>query len=1131
MNLKKHPILIRHLLGMLPAWQAARESACLLMPRCIQTLTVCLLATSLSLAQDSGIQGAVTDETGAVIPGAEVTVTNLQTGIGQTVITSDVGFYSVPLLKEGQYKVQCSMPGFATQESQMRLEVGQVARMDFQLNVGEVTEVVEVFSVAPLLQTKTTDVGQVIDEKRIRELPLNGRNYLELAQLTAGVLPARQLGRGHRAGEEGSFLAMGVHVAQNNVLLDGADNSSRTSGGPLGFEAQAVKPPVDAVSEFKVITNNTSAEHGFRMGAKVLVSTKSGTNEYHGSLYEFHRNDDVLGANNFFANRAGAEKPKFIRNQFGGTFGGPIIEDRTFFFASYQGTRIRRGLSFTSTVPSQALREGDFSQEPIQRRNIFDPLTLTGSGKKAIRQQFPNNRIPADRMDPIAMKVMALYPLPNIAGRENKVDNYFFAPSDTNDTDQYDFRVDHNFNDFQRIFVRYSLRDQFKNQPGPLPFPAMGGTGQTVVLEGQNIGANYSVTFNPRTHNEFRFGWTWFPTLFDIPFKENFNKKLGIKGAPGDTFGDGLDHGLALFQPSGYAQVGPRGFWPNQNELKIFNMADNVLLERGSHSIKLGGEFRWTNVLRIPQRHRRGRFRFRGAYTAERPNVGKSRANTGNGLADMMLGWADFSLTSTSAGEEIIAPYYALYIQDDWRITPKLTLNLGLRWELFDGPFFPDPEDQVVSRFSFTGTWPDIEFQQWAAPKDGSDCACKRDLNNFGPRVGIAYRLADKTVIRTGGGIYYGEADYISSEVGRFQNGPPKRIEIRDNQSRETTTLFVQEGFKPLPQDPDPTVIPSPGTITATLIPEFLPTQYVAQWFFDVQHTLPSDTVLTVGYDGSASSHLSTSRNINAPLTPHATKRWQSRRRYKPLNRLILYGNILNSNYNAFTLKVEKRYSGGLTFLNSFTWAHNIDYGNERLNQNLGGRASQYDLGSERGSSGLDRRFGNTLAILYELPFGPDKTRLQSGPLKWILGGWQVGGILSLLAGMPVDHSINVDNQNNNGRARGDWVRDPNLPASQRSIDQWFDTEFVVASAPAVIGNAGRNLIEGPGRKNFDFIAMKNFAMPWEDHRLQFRFEAFNFTNTPHFGTPNTSVGRAAAGRINRAEVGRLIQFALKYVF
>ncbi|MGH9340923.1 MAG: carboxypeptidase regulatory-like domain-containing protein [Acidobacteriota bacterium] len=1081
-------------------------------------------------AQNSGIQGVVTDETGAIVPGVGITVTNLETGVARTAVTNDVGFYSVPLLKEGRYKIKAEMPGFTTQEVTIPLEVGQVLRRDFQLKIGEMTQVVEVSALGSLLQSKPMDVGQVMGERQIRELPLNGRNYLDLAKLAIGVLPARQLGRGHRAGPEGAFLAVGMHGAQNNVLLDGTDNSSRTSGGPLGFEYQAVKPSVDAVSEFKVITNNTSAEHGFRMGAKVIVSTKSGTNDFHGSLYEFHRND-VFSANNFFANRAGVDVPKYIRNQFGATFGGPIIGDKTFFFGSYQGTRIRQGQSFTSSVPSQEVREGNFANQPDSRRNIFDPLTLTGSGGGAIREQFPNNRIPAERINPIAQQLIALYPLPNIAGREHLPNNFFFTPTEANDADQYDFRVDHNFNDANRIFVRYSLRDQFIDRPGRLPFPAMGERGETVDLNGQNLATNYAATISPTMHNEFRFGWSWFPTLFDIPFTENLNAQFGIKGAPGDSFGDGLDHGYTLFRVSGFRALGPRGFWPNDNDLKVFNVADNVLWINGNHSIKFGGEYRQTEVFRLSSRHRRGRFIYNGVYTAEQPNKGSSRKNTGNGAADFLLGWANNTTFGMRSGEHIIAPYYGFFIQDDWKVTPKLTLNLGLRWELFDGPYYPNVEEQTVSKFTFTGEWPNVESVEFVFPEDDNDCGCDRDLNNFAPRLGIAYRLADKTVIRAGGGIYYGEADYISQESGRFVTGFPRTIEISTPQPRTETSLFLSQGFPAMPPTPSATTIPG-GGIRVTSIPKFLPTMYSGQWFLDVQHTLPWDMLLTVGYNGTSTSHMAESLNINEPLTPHPTIRAFDRRRYKGVRAFNLFGNILNANYNALAVKMQKRYSQGLTFLSSFTWAHNIDHGSEALNQGeASSRVSPYDLTLERASANLDRRLAYTLALMYELPFGPGRRWLQSGPASWILGGWQVGGILSLLSGSPLNHSVSGCDQNNGGRCRGDLLRDPNLPADQRTIDRWFDTEFAVAQTPGTIGNAGRNLIMGPGRSNLDFTAMKNFYMPWENHRLQLRFEAFNFTNTPHFGQPNTTVGSETVGVITEAEQGRLIQFALKYLF
>jgi hypothetical protein len=640
---------------------------------CLRLVFLAGMFACAAWAQTASIQGIVRDNSGAVFPGAAVRATNTATGINYDTTTNDAGFYIVPALNPGIYRVTASAEGFAPQERpEVRLEVGLTARVDFTLNVGSVAEVIEVSAAAQLLQTEQTDVGQVIDSKRILEMPLNGRNYLQLAQFTVGVLPSRALGKGTRQdgerGGEGGFRAMGVNVAQNNILLDGIDNSSRNSGGPLGFQSQAVKPPVDAVSEFKVVTNNMSAEYGYRAGAKVLVTTKSGTNQFHGSVYEFLRNDRLDGSN-FFANRVGAPKPTFRQNQFGGTFGGPIIRNRTFFFFSYQGTRIRLGQSFISSVPSLDALAGDFSQQPAVRRNIFDPLTLTGTGANARRTQFPGNVVPASRFDPVAKRIADLYPAPNIAGREHQPNNFFFSPSDSDDADQYDMRFDHNFSEKHRFYARYSIRDQFVNQNGILPYPVTGGTGQTVDLLGHNWAFNLASALKPNVFNELRVGYTYFPTTFNIPFTENLNREFGILGAFGDTLNDGKDNGFAIFAPSGFAEMGPRGFWPNFNDLKNFMLADSLSIVRGAHTIKFGAEVRRTEIFREAQRHRRGRFDFSSTYTAEFPNNATSRANTGNGLADMLLGWASGGQTGSPQGETTLIPYYGFFIQDDWKIT------------------------------------------------------------------------------------------------------------------------------------------------------------------------------------------------------------------------------------------------------------------------------------------------------------------------------------------------------------------------------------------------------------------------------------------------------------------------------
>jgi len=1083
-------------------------------------------------------QGVVTDSTGAVVPGAEVVITNMETGIKNTAITNQIGFYTMPLLNPGLYSVSCAVTGFAPSERRdLRLEVAQTMRVDFKLTLGTVTEVVTVSAAAALLQSEKSDVGQVIDGKRILEMPLNGRNYLQLAQFAVGVLPSRDQGKGTRQdgeqGGEGGFRAAGMHAAQNNIILDGNDNSSRNSGGPLGFQSQAVKPPVDAVGEFKVVTNNTAAEYGFRTGAKVIVSTKSGTNEIHGSVYEFLRND-ALDGTNFFANRSGDKKPTYRQNQYGLTVGGPIIKNKMFMFFSWQGTRIRLGRSYTSSVPSLDALNGDFSQEPTPNRDIYDPMTYDPN--TGARQQFEGNKIPASRIDPLAKKILALYPQPNIAGREHLRDNYFYSPVQTNDFDQYDFRWDYNVSSAHQWFIRYSIRNQNENQPGPLPYPAMGGTGQTIVLDGDSVATALSSTFGATKFNELRFGYTHFPTRFDIPFTENLNKQLGIKGAPGDSLNDGLDHGMTLFNIGGFTALGPRGFWPNTNNLDNILIADAFTWVKGKHILKVGAEFRRAETLRVPSRHRRGNFTFNGTYTAEKPNVSSSRASTGAGLADMLLGWANNAQWGVPNGENHFSPYWALFVQDDWKVTSRLTINFGMRWELFLPPTFDNPDQQTVARFltEINGRAPvegerdfvGADFLPYMVfPTNGEDCGCLVDKNNFAPRLGLAYRLWDKTVIRAGGGLFYGEADNTQSEAARFFTGAPRAIELTAPQSRTATSIYLSDGFPPIPAGSWPS-----GTNVDTTY-DFLPTFYAGQWFLDIQHELPFDTLLSIGYNGTSSSHLATALNINQPVEPDPVVRWQDRKRWNFFNAVNRHENMLNSNYNSLTIKAEKRFSKGLTFLSSFTWSHNIDIEPENLEQGSGSRLYTWNVGLDRGNSTLDRRKSYVMSLFYELPIGRGQRWLQSGPAAWILGNWQIGGILQILDGTWDPHTINQNTTNVGGANRGDLLRSPNLPTSERTIDRWFDTEAVVPGQPGELDNAGRNLIEGPGRKNMDFILARRILLPWKEHHMQFRFEAFNLTNTPHWGRPNRSFGTAAVGTITSADEPRRIQFGLKYIF
>jgi hypothetical protein len=1101
----------------------------------------------LAFPQSSGtIQGVVTDNSGAVIPGASVVVKNPDTGIEIKAVTNQVGFYTVPALNPGRYTVSCSSQGFAPKEYPgLRLEVQQTLRVDCSLRIGNVVETIEVSAAAQLLQSEKTEVGQVIDGKRIVEMPLNGRNYLQLARFTAGVLPSRQFGKGTRQdgeqGGEGGFLAVGMHAAQNNILLDGSDNSSRNSGGALGFQAQAVKPSIDSVGEFKVVTNNTSAEYGYRMGAKVVVSTKSGNNDLHGSLFEFVRNDK-FDATNFFANRSGAPKPTYRLNQFGGTLGGAIQKNRMFYFGSYQGTRIRLGQSFVSTVPSQAVIDGNFNNQPNPTREIYDPLTYNTTTRR--RLAFPTFTIPRSRFDPVSAAVMQIYPRPNIAGREHLPNNFFFSPSNTNDFDQYDGRWDYNISDKHRTFVRYSHRNEFKFENGPMPPPAVGGTGQTVDLPGHNVSWSLNSTISPTMFHEVRLGWTFFPTVFDIPIKENLQSRFGIKGAPGDTLKDGRDNGFALFVPGdGFNQLGPRAFWPNFNDLKNWQIGDSLTFVRGSHTIKVGGEWRRSRVPRDPSRFRRGQFNFNGDYTTELPFDAASRARTGNGMADMILGWAQNETWGFPNGETTVAPYLGAFFQDDWKITPRLTLNLGVRYELFFPPLYPNPNKQTVSRFLTDINGRALDPREFLAPNrggfgeadylklfvrptDGRDCGCIVDKNNIAPRAGVAYRLTNKIVLRAGGGIYYGEHDNVQSEAGRFFTGAPLANEFNAPQDRDFTVLFVKDGFAPA----KPEGFPRAG-LSVNTSRDFLPQPYAYQWFFDWQQELPADTLLTIGYQGTGTRQLFYNININQPLTPDPIIANNQRFRRPFFNSVDQANAGDNTSYNALVVKAEKRFSRGLTFLSSFTWSHNLDYSDENLQQGNGSTLFTYNRRFDRGNASLDRRLAFVGSLIYELPLGKGRALASSGPASWIFGGWQIGGILSLLAGTPDAHTINQNTTNVGGADRGDLVRNPNLPRGQRTIDRWFDTTAVRPGRPGEFDNAGRNLITGPPTYNFDFSLNKNFPMPWENHYVQFRFESFNFTNTPVFGRPNTAFGTAAVGTINAADEPRRIQFGLKYVF
>ena len=1153
----------------------------------VALVAIFMLTVSIGFAQKSEIQGTIMDETDAVIPGVDITVTNVETGVSRNTVTNDEGRYSVPKLFTGTYRISMSMAGFNTQQSELLLDAGQTTEQNFRLAVGTPSNVIEVSATSARITVTPHTVATVIEEKQIEQLPLLNRNVLALASLAPGIIKGSQGNRGDQM--EDGFKSGGLAMEHVAISLDGIDNTGRVVFGPLATQSQAAKPPPEAIAEFKVITNNTSAEYGAKAGATILISTKGGTNDFHGGIYEFHRNAAV-SANNFMFNRDAprdsngdiiSTPPPYIRNQFGGTFGGPIIADRTFFFFSFQGQRLRSaGRSFLRRVPTSLELAGDFSQSNCAAQgrcaNIYDPNTLTGSGQAAERQQFPGNVVPSNRIDPVAQSVMGIYPAPNIVTTSQN--NFFYIQGQLDDSELYDIRIDHNFSDNHRIFGRYSYRneDRINGVNNSLPFPAR--SSNFSLFRTKQFALNYNATLSSTLHNEFRGGFSQFPASRTDERVENENAIHGVVGAAVEQhpeFAQDEKHqrGLVMFFPLGYDIIGGGSAGGTiSGRLDTITIADNLIWDVGKHSLKFGVEYRrWDNLRSQLFTNDMGHMSFDGRYTAQFPLNAGSRRNTGNSIADMIMGNTWRTINNLPLGEDMNVPYWGFYVQDDWRIIPRLTLNLGLRYELFmqprinlgsglqnaqaiwDKPVFDETSAQI-----------DVIFQEWRLPQSSSDCGCELDKNDWAPRLGLAYRVTDNTVVRAGGGIYYSENSTAGIESNRYNAGGPIQFNntINSNQladGRLFPDTTVSQGFQPYTVDVNAPLDTFTFFGANPTIPIFKETINVYQWFLDIQHQLPGDILVTFGYNGMSGHNLpwwqrnfAVAADGPGPTNPGAPPR---RRLQGPaatnttsqLRNFVVTGdNMLNSNYNAFTFKAEKRFSDGLSFTSAFAWSKTIDYSpasiNERAESLLGGGGPlspfAKDLHRNRGPSALGRDLTYNLSLLYELPAGPGKGRFQSGPLSWVLGGWQLGTVLSMQSGPWATHIINPNRQFAGGADRGNLVGNPNFPESQRDSRNWWNA---AAIAPGVSGewhDAGRGLIELPGFKNWDLLLSKYFQMPWEGHRLQFRFEAFNLTNTPHLGKPGGnnnqgSINAAStnAGLITLADLPRIIQFALKYNF
>ncbi len=1087
-------------------------SAKLLLP----IMVLSLAATC--FAQTATLTGRVTDSTESVIPGTKITITNEATAAAREGESNQTGYYTVPLLPPGQYHIVVEQDGFKTIiRDGINLEVDQRAEINFVMEIGAVTEQIEVTADALQLNTIEASQGQVIDNKRIVDLPLNGRDYNQLALLSAGTV--QPVG-----GRFGGFSVGGQRTTQNNFLLDGVDNNGVELAGAQR-RSEMVKPSIDAIQEFKVQTNAYAAEYGRAMGAVVNVTTKSGTNQLHGTAFEFLRNEAV-DAKNFF-DPANRPKPKFRRNQYGWSVGGPLYipkvvdwRNKVFWFADAEWTDIRETSTITSTIPTTGMRSGDFSDLMTQRNKaIIDPLN---------GDPFPGNIIPRSRIDPVADTLINLYPQTQ---NSNLAANFVNQAPRDEDVKKWDVRADVNLTNKDNVFWRYSWHDFVRPAATALPAPAFGG-GNDQLVEGNNTAAGWNHIWSPNLIMSIRGVWNFAlfkrdnvaaaKALAEELGVFSLNDAYGVPGPPAATIGS-----FSLMSVSGYRNVGMGAFNPVDRNSQNRQIVGDLTWTKGKHTMKFGGNLirSQNNIFNISRQI--GQYTYNARYTQD-------------GQADLLLGWASRYDFSKPLLVDLRQTLMAGYVQDDWKITPRLTLNLGLRYELllpwtdlrdrmgnFD--ITTDPENPMLVPAGLRG---DSNFDR---------AGYKADPNNFMPRLGFAYKVNDKTVVRGGWGTYFtymepfGDAQYL---IGN----PPDAYIVRRGSSATTPAVFLRDG-------------PPAGSLE---LENATGVQFVSyetdpdlgnsqQWNVNIQRELGQDWLLEVGYSGSVGRNLLRRYGVN--FSPPGSGGINEKRRYKsaeitgtgiitsPLGPIVGYNQDGTSDYHALVTKVEKRFSRGFTLLTSYTWSKAMGdtCGASGAGNTTGcGFQDLRNLELERSVDNQHVPHRYLLSELWELPWGKGRKLGSnwSGVLDAIAGGWAVGSIVTVSSGRPYNVTVNGNPANTGGIAV---VNRPNTDggdpyAGNRTLAEDFNTSVFTPNNQFEIGNLGRNTMTQRGFFNWDFSLLKNFEIG-ESVGLQFRFESFHFTNTPRFGQAGNVVGTSAFGRITSADTPRNMQFGLKLIW
>ena len=1049
--------------------------------------------------------GNITDTSGAAVPGAKVVVTEMSTGIARTSESNQSGNYVFPNLVPSRYNVLVERSGFRTAvQKDVDVLLNSTARVDLRLQLGDTSESITVTAETSILQTDRADTGRKIETRQIQDMPLGfNRNFQGLLNLTPGV------GRAFRPHSEFfnpqdslSNNVNGQSRLANNVQLEGVDNNQRT--GLL----TALIPPIEALATVDITTSNYDAELGRAGGAVTNVAFRSGTNELHGSAFEFNR-VSKLAARNVFAET----KAPTTFNLFGFTLGGPIRRNRTFFFGDYQGTRDRRGDVFRATIPTPDFRRGDLS---AASSTIYDPATGDENGRG--RLAFAGNQIPASRISPVSRRILDLVPAPTVSGLQT---NFERATVRRKDLNSFDGKVDHQLTDNDRVSIRYSFQRAEIEDP-PL-FGIAGGGGKdfagTALQRSQNLAINYTRVFSPTLISEFRAGV--FRNRNDAQNADINLRTAEQLGIPGVNVSD-LTGGIPTVNVNGFSNplVGFSASLPWQRAETNFNFISNWTKTLGNHTIKWGADVRrlrddlFQNQTFSP----RGLFTFTPGPTARN---GDPQTSFGNSFASFLLDQPN------SFGRDLpgIFPAFRqsalfLYGQDKWQVTRKLTLDLGLRWEFWP-PATPG-RDAGFSNFDASNNSLVIA----GVGGNPSNLGRETRYTLFAPRFGLAYRLSPKTVIRSGYGISY---------IPFPDNSYAYNFPVRQNNAFNALNSFSAAG-RMATGFPAPLIaaIPPDGIIRNApssnfdIIPLDYKEGYVQSWNFTVQQALPKQFTLEAGYVGNVGRRIGAVQNINAGQILGAGAAGQPLfQKFGRTATTNLRFASTNTSYNSLQVKADRRFSGGFLLTTAYTYSRSIDF----LNDN-GGFFFQTFPQLNRGRSDFDRTHVFVQSFVYELPFGRKGRWLRHGPLALIAGDWQVNGIFTAQSGAPLNFTINSATLNTPGNGnRPNLISEPRIIGNIGRGESFFDTSAFAPPAPNTIGNAGRNLLGGPSFWNLDSSVFRKFPITERVHG-EFRFEAFNFTNTAHFNNPNGELGNANFGQVTTAvQDQRQIQFGMKISF